>query len=51
MATQFDTTLSNLGIGRTSTGPQVASSASTTLGQADFLKLMTAQMAVLAVCA
>ena len=44
MATQFDTTLSNLGIGRTATGPQVQTSAQTTLGQNDFLKLMTAQL-------
>lgn len=45
MATSsFDTTLSNLGIARTSTGPTVQTNASTTLGQADFLKLMTAQM-------
>ena len=44
----FDTTLSKLGIARTATGPTVApaSTAKTpTLGQADFLKLMTAQMA------
>ena len=40
----FDTTLSNLGIKRSSTSTPVASSASTTLGQTDFLKLMTAQM-------
>ena len=44
MASSFDTTLANLGIARTSTSAPVASSASTTLGQADFLKLMTAQM-------
>ena len=44
MTTAFDTTLKNLGIARTSTGPNVASAASTTLGQSDFLKLMTAQM-------
>lgn len=43
-ATSFDTTLSNLGIKRSTTSPTVASSASTTLGQSDFLKLMTAQM-------
>ncbi|WP_374944088.1 flagellar hook assembly protein FlgD [Sphingomonas sp.] len=43
-ATSFDTTLSNLGIKRNSTSPTVAASASTTLGQSDFLKLMTAQM-------
>ncbi len=40
----FDTTLSNLGIKRSSTSAPVGTSASTTLGQADFLKLMTAQM-------
>ena len=40
----FDTTLSNLGIARSSTSAPVASAGSTTLGQADFLKLMTAQM-------
>jgi flagellar basal-body rod modification protein FlgD len=42
----FDSTLANLGIARaTSTAAvQPASSATTTLGQADFLKLMTAQM-------
>ena len=44
MATSFDTTLANLGIGRTTSGPSVQSTASTTLGQADFLKLLTAQM-------
>lgn len=44
MATQFDTTLGKLGIGRTGTGPQVQTSAQTTLGQNDFLKLMTAQL-------
>ena len=40
----FDTTLAGLGITRTATTPTVAASAGTTLGQADFLKLMTAQM-------
>jgi flagellar basal-body rod modification protein FlgD len=47
MTTAFDTTLANLGISRTgSTTPTVApaSSANQTLGQADFLKLMTAQL-------
>ena len=43
-STAFDSTLANLGIKRSSTSATVASSASTTLGQADFLKLMTAQM-------
>jgi flagellar basal-body rod modification protein FlgD len=44
--TAFDSTLSSLGIGRTSSGTTVlpASAANQTLGQADFLKLMTAQM-------
>ncbi len=40
----FDTTLNNLGITRASTSPTVSASTGTTLGQADFLKLMTAQM-------
>ncbi|MBN8807998.1 MAG: flagellar hook assembly protein FlgD [Sphingomonas sp.] len=47
MTSAFDTTLANLGIGRTgSTTPTVApaSSSNQTLGQADFLKLMTAQL-------
>ena len=47
MTSTFDTTLANLGIGRTgATTPTVApaGSGSQTLGQADFLKLMTAQM-------
>ena len=44
MASSFDSTLSGLGITRTSTTPAVATSASTTLNQNDFLKLMTAQM-------
>lgn len=48
MASSFDTTLSNLGIARSTTGANVQTAAqgaaSTTLGQADFLKLMTAQM-------
>ena len=44
MATSFDTTLAGLGIGRTATGPTVQPAGSTTLGQADFLKLLTAQM-------
>jgi flagellar basal-body rod modification protein FlgD len=44
MASSFDTTLAGLGIGRTATGPTVQSSATTTLGQGDFLKLLTAQM-------
>jgi len=46
MATSFDTTLANLGIKTTaSTAATTATSKSTgTLGQAEFLKLMTAQM-------
>jgi flagellar basal-body rod modification protein FlgD len=47
MTSTFDTTLANLGISRTgATTPTVApaGSGSQTLGQADFLKLMTAQM-------
>ena len=41
----FDTTLSNLGIARTGTGPTVTTAAaSQSLGQQDFLKLMTAQL-------
>ncbi|MBN8816398.1 MAG: flagellar hook assembly protein FlgD [Sphingomonas sp.] len=45
MTSAFDTTLANLGINRTgSTTPTVSSATSQTLGQADFLKLMTAQL-------
>ena len=50
MSTAFDTALSNLGITRTGAGSTTSSSSSSssnstgTLGQADFLKLMTAQM-------
>ena len=45
MATSFDTTLSNLGITRTSTAAATTTTkSSTSLGQSDFLKLMTAQM-------
>lgn len=46
MATGFDTTLANLGINRTgaSSTPQVTSGSNATMGQADFLALMTAQM-------
>lgn len=43
MSTSFDATLSSLGINRTTTSAPAASG-STTLGQADFLKLMTAQL-------
>ena len=44
MSSAFDTTLNNLGINRTTNSAAVASSGSTSLGQADFLKLMTAQL-------
>ncbi len=47
MTSTFDTTLANLGIGRTgaAASPTVSTAAaSQTLGQADFLKLMTAQL-------
>lgn len=45
MATSFDTTLSNLGIARSSTAAATTTTkSSTSLGQSDFLKLMTAQM-------
>ena len=47
MSSAFDATLKNLGITRASTGPTVAAASGATqptLGQADFLKLMTAQM-------
>lgn len=44
MANSFDATLQNLGITRAGAGAAVQKSASTTLGQADFLKLLTAQM-------
>lgn len=41
----FDTTLSNLGITRTSTAPvTTTAAASASLGQSDFLTLMTAQL-------
>ena len=46
MTTPFDTTLASLGINRSGSAaqPAVSTSASQTLGQADFLKLMTAQL-------
>lgn len=45
MATSFDTTLANLGIGSTATSAaNTATAKSSSLGHADFLKLMTAQM-------
>jgi flagellar basal-body rod modification protein FlgD len=44
IASTFDTTLSSLGIARSSSSAPVSTSAATTLGQSDFLKLMTAQM-------
>ena len=40
----FDNTLAQLGIKRTSTAPTVSPAASQTLGQSDFLALMTAQL-------
>jgi len=47
MSTSFDTTLTNLGINANTTANSAVanSSGSTSLGQADFLKLMTAQLA------
>ena len=46
MTSAFDTTLANIGINRSGSvaAPTVSASASQTLGQADFLKLMTAQL-------
>ena len=44
MATAFDTTLTNLGINRTTTSAKATASGSAQLGQSDFLKLMTAQL-------
>ncbi len=45
MATSFDTTLSNLGIGRTGTSsPTVSNGDNASMDQGDFLTLMTAQM-------
>ena len=44
MANSFDTTLSNLGIARTTGAGAVQASGASTLNQGDFLKLMTAQM-------
>jgi len=45
MATSFDTTLQNLGIGRTATSPAVKTAAQADqLTQNDFLKLLTAQL-------
>jgi flagellar basal-body rod modification protein FlgD len=43
MASSFDTTLANLGINRTAASAPTGTG-SPTMGQADFLKLMTAQM-------
>lgn len=40
----FDSTLASLGIARSTTSSSTANTGQTTLGQADFLKLMTAQM-------
>ncbi|MBY0519815.1 MAG: flagellar hook assembly protein FlgD [Sphingomonas sp.] len=45
MATTFDTTLANLGIGRTNNGPTITTAAKAdALTQNDFLKLLTAQL-------
>ena len=46
MTTPFDTTLANLGVSRSGSAatPNVSTSASQALGQADFLRLMTAQL-------
>ncbi len=45
MATSFDSTLTSLGINRTTTSNALATAkGSATLGQSDFLKLMTAQL-------
>lgn len=44
MASSFDATIGKLGLASTAKTPTVKSSGSQTLGQNDFLKLMTAQM-------
>jgi flagellar basal-body rod modification protein FlgD len=44
MATSFDATVRNLGIGTPTTGPVVKAAGSQSLGQNDFLKLLTAQL-------
>lgn len=44
MATAFDTTLTSLGINRTTTSTAAAASTSSGLGTSDFLKLLTAQL-------
>ncbi|UVO51238.1 flagellar hook assembly protein FlgD [Sphingomonas sp. SUN019] len=44
MATSFDATLGNLGIARSTSSTAVKASGADTLGQSDFLKLMTAQL-------
>ena len=44
MATSFDTTIGNLGLSTANTAAKNAATKSPTMGQADFLKLMTAQM-------
>ncbi len=44
MATSFDATVRALGIGTPATGPVVKPAGSQTLGQNDFLKLLTAQL-------
>lgn len=44
MASSFDTTIRNLGLSAPANEPKIKNAGSQTLGQADFLKLMTAQM-------
>jgi len=44
MATSFDATIGNLGLSTANTAAKNAASKAPTMGQADFLKLMTAQM-------
>jgi flagellar basal-body rod modification protein FlgD len=44
MATSFDATIGNLGIGTANAAAKNAATKAPTMGQADFLKLMTAQM-------
>lgn len=44
MATSFDTTLTSLGINRSTTSTAAAASTSSGLGTSDFLKLLTAQL-------
>lgn len=44
MASAFDTTIRNLGLSAPANEPKVKAAGAQTLGQSDFLKLMTAQM-------